>query len=589
MTSQPPSRWQRWIAAAIPLLLLPAIVFEVRIAWLALHEPLGRDQGIFQYVAWALTKGQRDYADIHDMNGPFVHLLHLVLYKLGGRDELAIRAVDFSASAVVFFLAGAVLPGIGWTKGDAPTRPRWTRRVAWGLAMSVLLWANYLKYNWWDHTQRESLYDLFVLASLSLQLLAQIPSPMRDRRRLLLLGAAGAIGIMPSWGKPTCGLFVLGQLAGLWLDDEAPLPRRARIRAFVAGCFAGCVPILIFVLAYADVGKMLRMVLLDGPRMYRWVWHRSVVDAWKWGNAARLNYGLVTAILLPLLAWLRLLPRRAWSIAFFVPAALVNFYVQAKYFPYHLHPITCAAFLVWGVTLAVLAERGPRALVRWAPPAVAVAVGAAVSVFLCWHCTQEVTRSETALEMTPDRLAAARSVRSRETELPRFYNGGSTPGGLVGGDYYPLDLREAGAFLRDVTQPSDRVQTWGVDPYVLFFAERLSATPFIYSFEINMDAAIAGGSGGKPSPSEIAWLRQWGAAGAHRMFEMVSRSPPAAFVLIDNQPFDHPADADIDFAAHCPEAAAFMKAHYERVRRFGAVRVWLRDDLAAKVPPLQGT
>jgi hypothetical protein len=577
-----PARLLRSLEIAIPLLLLPAIVFEARIAWLAIHEPFGRDQGIFQYVAWALEKGQRDYRDLHEMNGPFVHLVTLVLYKIGGRDELVIRVVDFLTSAVVFFGAGAVLPGVGWTKGDAPARPSWRRRVAWGLAASVLLWANYLKYNWWDHTQRESLYDLFVVGALSLQLLGQIPSQLADRRRLALIAAAGALGVMPSWGKPTCVLYLLGQIACLWLDDEAPLTRRARVRAFLIGCAAGSLPIVAFVLVYADVGAMLHLVLLDGPRFYRWIWHRSVLDGWNWGNAARLNYGLFTALALPLLVALRLLPRRAWGAGFFVLAALANFYLQAKLFPYHLHPVTCSAFLVWGIVLCVLAERAPRGLVRWIPAKVVTAVGALGAALLCFHCIEEVRLSQTAQEMTPDRLAAARSFEARENELPKFYNGGSTPGGVVGGDYYPLDMRQAAAFLQKRTSPDDRVQTWGVDPYVLFLAQRLSATPYLYSFEINVDAAVAGGSGGKPSASQVAWLRRWSRDQAHEMFELVAKRPPAAFVLFDNQPFDHPSDADADFVAHCPEAGAFMKAHYTRVRRFGAVRVWLRNDLAAQ-------
>lgn len=586
MTESAADRLRRALPFVVPLIFLPALYFEARVAWLAVHASLGRDQGIFQYVAYALSSGQKDYVDLHEINGPFVHLLGLVLYKVGGLDELRFRALDFGASAVVFFAAGMAIPGIGWTKGDAPTPARWGLRLVWGLAGSALLWAQYLKYTWWDHAQRESFYDLFIVAALAAQLVAHAPSTLSRRSRLLLWGLSGALGLLPSYGKPTCGLYFLGQLLALWLDHDAPLLRRERLRAFFIGVTVGAIPVVVFVALYADVGAMMRMVFVDGPRLYRHIWHRSVTDGWSWGNAARLNYGLITLATVAPLIWLRLLPRRTWAAVFFLVGAILNYFLQAKLFPYHLHPITCAAFLMWLIIMGVLVERGPRALVRFAQPKVAMGLAIVAAAFLSWHCTQEVTLSDTAHEMTPDRLLAASTYEKREHELPRFYNGGSTLGGIVGTDYYAWDMRRAGWFVRDATDPSDRVQTWGMDPYVLVFAQRLAASPFLYSFEVNVDAALAGGEGGVPSASEAQWLRDKGAANAHALFEDAQRRNAGAFIVFDNQPFLHPQDGDEDFRVHCPEAHAFMREHYTRVRRFGAVRVWLRNDLAAKVPPL---
>lgn len=565
-----------WI---IPLLFaLPALGYEARIAWLALHEPFGRDQGIFQYVSFALDCGQRDYVDLHDINGPFVHLLYYILYKIGGQDELVIRAVDFALTGIVFFLAGAVIPGIGWNKGDSVVRQRWPSRVVWGLAGTAMLWGNLLRYNWWDHTQRESFYDLFIVTALSLQLLAHTPNGLTERGRTLLFVASGAIGIMPTFGKPTCILYVVGQLVGLWFDDDTPLARVKRLRAFLLGAGAGAIPILAFVFIYGDFGAMVRAVFIDGPKLYRHIWHKSFTEAWtSWGNAPRLNYGIFTALAIVALGY-HLLPRRLWAHALFLVFAIANFFLQGKMFPYHLHPITCAAFWMWLLMLAVLVERAPRRTIRFIPEWLAWGLATAFAGVLSWHCVQESTRSQTATEFTPDRLAIARSgLAARNNELAKLYNGG---------DYFPWDLRRAGWFIRDLTSPSDRVQVWGMDPYVLFFAERLSATPYIYSFEINVDAEILGGKGGKPAPEEAAALREMSARNAHALFEAVRKAPPAAFVTIDNQPFLYPQDADADFRDHCPEAYKFMIDHYTRVRRFGGVRVWMRNDLAVKVPPL---
>lgn len=575
-----PSRVKPWLPWAAPLLFaLPAIAFEARVFWLALHEPFGRDQGIFQYVSFALASGQRDYVDLHDINGPFVHLLYYVLYRIGGADELVIRAVDFALTGVVFFFAGATLPGVGVTKGDPIARVGSWKRVVWGLAGTAMLWGNLLRYNWWDHTQRETFYDLCIVAALSAQLLAQIPSALSDRARAWLFVASGAMGVMPSFGKPTCLLYLLGQAAGIWLDDEAPLARKRALRAFAIGALLGAAPILAFVAVYGDFGAMIRSVLIEGPKIYRHIWHKSFVEAWtSWGNAPRLNYGVVTAALLVPLGYVRLLPRRALAHALFLVFAIANFFLQGKMFPYHLHPITCAAFLLWLLAFAVLVERADRRVIRFAPPWAAWGAALVAACVLSWHCAQEATGSQTAREFTSERLAIARrGLFARDHELAQLYNGG---------DYFPWDLRRAGWFIRDLTAPEDRVQVWGLDPYVLFFAQRLSATPFIYSFEINVDAEILGGKGGKPPPPEAEELRAMSAAKAHAMYVTLREKPPAAFVTIDNQPFLYPQDADDDFRVHCPEAHAFMIERYARVRRFGAVRVWVRNDLVAKVPPL---
>ena len=65
---------------------------------------LGRDQGIFQYVAYAIQKGAVDYRDVRDVNGPLTHLVHLIFLSLGGRDEHQFRLLDMVVDVPV--LAG---------------------------------------------------------------------------------------------------------------------------------------------------------------------------------------------------------------------------------------------------------------------------------------------------------------------------------------------------------------------------------------------------------------------------------------------------------------------------------------------------
>ena len=84
----PPPARRRFVPSAktrvdlVRRLLVPLILASVPFFWVAdaTHRAslttLGRDQGIFQYIAWAVRLGDVDYRDIRDVNGPLIHLIH---------------------------------------------------------------------------------------------------------------------------------------------------------------------------------------------------------------------------------------------------------------------------------------------------------------------------------------------------------------------------------------------------------------------------------------------------------------------------------------------------------------------------------
>src|SRR5580700_1494488 len=80
------------LARVLRSVLVPLVIAVPPLFWVAdaTHRasltPLGRDQGIFQYVARALERGDIDYRDVRDVNGPLTHLVHMVLLALGGAD-----------------------------------------------------------------------------------------------------------------------------------------------------------------------------------------------------------------------------------------------------------------------------------------------------------------------------------------------------------------------------------------------------------------------------------------------------------------------------------------------------------------------
>jgi hypothetical protein len=146
-------------------------------------------------------------------------------------------------------------------------------------------------------------------------------------------------------------------------------------------------------------------------------------------------------------------------------------------------------------------------------------------------------------------------------------------------DFFPFEMRQTAAYLAAQTGPDDRVQIYGMDPYVLFLAARLSATPYIYAYDLNADAALAGGMGARPNRMEAAKIQSIRDAHEADLLSRLTAKPPAAFVFFDRAPLLSEVDAWHDFQVHCPRAAAWVAARYDERARFGYDRIWLRYDL----------
>ena len=68
----------------------------------ASYAPLGRDQGIFQYIAWAWSRGVTGYEEVRDVNGPLTVLVHMAMLVFGGRDEHVFRVVELAVTTLTF-------------------------------------------------------------------------------------------------------------------------------------------------------------------------------------------------------------------------------------------------------------------------------------------------------------------------------------------------------------------------------------------------------------------------------------------------------------------------------------------------------
>jgi hypothetical protein len=545
--------------ALLPALLiaLPATGRVVRASAMASWAALGRDQGIFQYVAWAVQNGDTAYRDVRDVNGPVVALVHHVFLMLGGADEHRFRQLDLFVTFATFALAGACLADLGGSTASLRPRRGFERveRAAWAVSALVVLAAQYLAYGFWDTAQRESFFDWFVLVALGLALTAQ--RRMREGRAFgLVLALAGAASFVPWLGKPTYVLFTIPHLVALAIDDVA-VPRRDRLVPFLLGGAAGLAVPLAFLLARGDASAYLRITFVDVPLLYRFIFPRSAAEILLLPGYDRTAVlAVLTCAALLVLIVMGRLPRRALPLASLPLVGLASVIAQGKGFPYHFHPVSL------GVSLALLV------LAHAAWTAARVRGGVALALSACVCLGLGVRAAFTVADPPyppPPEDPSSEALDARLVAFERF-------------DFYPRGLRRAAELLAERTSPGDRVQMYGMDPYVLFLAKRKSATPYIYAYDLNADAALGQGPWGWGPPrgdEDVARILAIRDAHEADLFARLQRAPPAAFVFVDRSPLMSHTDALADFAACCAAVARWVTDRYEETAAFEGVRVFL--------------
>lgn len=558
---------------AVRRLIAPLVLAAVPIYWVAdatyraTLTTIGRDQGIFQYIAWAVLQGDVDYRDVRDVNGPLVHLIHIVMLGLGGADEHRFHVIDMVVTGASFAIVGALLPGV-----LARRAPPLLERVGWALAGWVVLAGQYALYLYWNQAQRESFCDWFLLPSIALQAARPAEGARAASRRVIAIAALSTI----TWfGKPSFVLFTAMQLAVLLLDRELVLSWRARLASFAAGGALGAVIPALYLLRYGDILAYLRITLRDVPSVYRFIWARSAPEILgDEGPLGSATLGLAVTAVLVALVVMRSLPPRALVVAFSPVIGVLVAVLQHKGFDYHFHPLTATTHMGLMLVVIMLWERfrgAPRSQPtgRW----IALGLTGAYALFVASNMrTSPHTRNVWILAggETPEK-------RSVQEYFDTFKSH----------DFFPWDLRQAASWIAEKTSPDARVQMYGMDPYLLFLARRRSATPYIYAYDLNADAALDGGWRNRPTWQESEHIKAVRDAHERDMLARLKQSPPEAFVFVDRAPLMSHGDAWADFRYCCAETAFWVGKHYHPARTFGEVHVWLRDDLP--VPDVEGS
>lgn len=550
---------------ALRRVLVPLVVALVPLWWVcdatyrASLVTIGRDQGIFQYIAWAVRSGDVDYRDVRDVNGPLVHLIHLVLMRFGGHEEHRFQVLHLAITGVTFAIAGACLAG--FVRGKPAT---WVERAAWAAAGWVILSGQYHLYLYWNQAQRESFCDWFFLPALGLQLARPAQTKRGERIRI---GIIGALSLIAWFGKPSFALFTVVQLGVLLWDRDLSTTRRDRLARFGIGGLVGALIPLSYLFVYGDALRFFRITMHDVPAMYRFIWVKSpheILGAD--GPLMTTAAGLAAAGLVAALVSIRELPRRALILALVPPAAVVHVLVQAKGFGYHFHPLTAATALAWLAIVAMLWQRH-RSAPRSRPYGRWMAIAAATA--LAFYTTKEMNGSPHLRHVWL--LAGAATPYKRG--LPEYYDQ------FKSYDFFPWDMRLAAEYVLAKTRPDERVQIYGMDPYVLYLARRKSATPYIYAYDLNVDTALEGGWWAHPTEAEAKRIEQMRFDHEMDMLARLKKEPPPAFVFISGAPLLSYRDALEDFAHCCGATNNWVHDEYRLGKQFGEIQVWLRNDL----------
>ena len=550
-------------AGLVRRLVAPLVIALVPFYWVAdatyrsSLTTIGRDQGIFHYIAWAVLRGDVDYRDIRDVNGPLVHLLHMIMLRLGAADEHRFHVLDLAATGLSFAVVGWLLPGVVTRRA-----PRVLERIAWALAAWVALAGQYAGYLYWNQAQRESFSDWFLLPSIALQ----IARPREDRHRTRIVLVA-ALSTLTWFAKPSFVLFTALQLLVVLADDDPPFSRWERFKSFFLGGVLGALVPMLYLFAYGDAASFLRITLNDVPKVYRFIWARSAPEILgDDGTVATATIGVTIAVLLAALVAMRNLPRRMLALAFAPIAGILGAVAQHKGFGYHFHPLTATTHMGCLVLVALVWERY-RFAPRRKPLGQWVALGVAGGyAFLVASSMRQSPHTKNVWILAGGEDEKARMEREYFDSFKTY-------------DFFPWELRQGAAYLTQVTGPNARVQMYGMDPYLLYLAQRRSATPYIYAYDLNADAALEGGWGSRPTPTEAAVIHATRDAHEKDMLTRLKASPPEAFVFIDRSPLISYQEAWDDFRHCCNESAVWVAQHYHAARTFEVVHVWLRNDL----------
>jgi len=468
------------------------IVLAAGLSLISIHIPMGRDQGVAAYFGWQTLLGKVVYRDLYHFNFPGIFWTYAAAFRIFGLRTEAINYFDTSFR--LFTLAGVYMAG----------SRIFTRRTGVWAAGIYGLFSTVAYNDYWLNAQKET----FALGPLVFCLYFFARGLGEDRIRKPSIFFAGVFSFWAMLYKPTVALAPgLAVLYMLFQKRYEPKDRMLGLFSFAPGFLIPASAVVIYFYSQAALLDMARQVFIFGIS-YGSQYYKGGVKVWAlliwkvlfWA----VGFGLVTSAALLAAVWsARAKDKGIWLLFWFGLGLFLNIIVQLKFFVYHfmvlLLPLSILAAQFFGEHLrGVLSGQG-----RAAKTAVWMFAGFLVAADL----TADLSRYGRELLYDFGRI-------SREDFLERYGRWGF-------GDISAVASYKVARYLREQTEPSDKVLVFGIEPGLNFLSKRESATRFCYDLPLTYQY------GGKGFERHQAGLRK-------EFVDELRESRPVYIVVIEN-------------------------------------------------------
>ena len=330
---------------------LPLALVTGWLLWRSRDWPLAGDATIFHFIAGQMQMGAVPYRDIIDVNMPLTYAIHAAVVATGGMGDIAWRAFDLTATAVLATLILMLLAPVG--------------RAAAVLAVLVVL-LMHLLLGPYAAGQRDFLMSIPALGVALVSARAA-----EDHRRLLYLLLAGALGMAAACIKPTGLLLLLLPALALRLHAR-------EILSIIAGAAAVALVVFGTLAAWGGLGAfvtMLHELLPDYASMGAGTIPETLAGVRWMGPVAGLALAAALSIADPK-------PPRVRLMIGLTVFGLIHLLVQRKGWSYHIYPLAIG-LACWGAWALA-------ALPRWR----VVACLTLIAAILVWRVPNSVYRME---------------------------------------------------------------------------------------------------------------------------------------------------------------------------------------------------
>ena len=426
----------------------------------AVHQPFGRDQGIFACIGQNILKGLVPYRDLWDQKPPGIHFTYALFLWLFGDSMRAIQVMDLLALAITALMIYALAREVSGTRAGI---------------FSLLIYFFYsdpLFYGYgsgyWARSQAETYMVPFLVGGfLVFFRFLRFPTGWRAWIAGLLWGAA-FIFKYTALLYPLCALVFLG-LRTISARKRLSQPTfRSLGRTLILlgfGFTSALLPFIIYFGLHGALKDFFTISVLYNLK-YAGAEASGGVDAavmlgqwvkWTLRNPFLWLTGLAGGIAVAARA--RKEPETALWL-FWLAAAWGAIVMNGRYFHYYFIQIAPPLALLSACLLDHCINTMKTRISR--VPAV---IALAVCLLLLGLDIQKVR-----LNLRPDRQFALGQIAEQE-----FY------GRFATGDFSFLANLYLAAYLREKTAPEDSIYIFGFEPLVYFLAERRPASRYIFN------------------------------------------------------------------------------------------------------------